>query len=71
MLIAKFGPLLFFYDWHFFACAPDVGEMVIKTNFIIKFGCVKSLDCLEFLSLAELLLWMYAPAWTHVLRGRL
>ena len=68
MLIASFGPLLFFYDWHFFACAPHARELVFKT-----FGCVvlsiKSLDCLEFLSLAELLMWMHAPVWTHMARG--
>jgi hypothetical protein len=68
MLIALFGPLLFLYDWHFFACAPHARELV-KTFHVRTFSCVKSLDCLEFLRLAELLLWMYAPLRTHMVRG--
>ena len=66
MLIALFGPLLFLYDWHFFACAPHARELVETFR---TFSCVKSLDCLEFLRLAELLLWMYAPLRTHMVRG--
>lgn len=66
MLIAWFGPLLFLYDWHFFACAPHAREVVETFR---TFSCVKTLDCLEFLRLAELLMWMYAPLRTHMVRG--
>ena len=68
MLIALFGPLLFLYDWHFFACAPHARELV-KTFHVRTFSCVKSLECPDILSLAELLMWKYSPLRTRMVRG--